>query len=62
MGGNNGFNVLVLTGEDAIMIPALAVIGAASMMYAVGYASYKLGQNLAEKVFNKKHVKEKTES
>lgn len=59
---NVELNVLLLVGKDAITIPALAVVGAASIMGAIGYGAYKLGQNLAEKVFEKKRVKNETES
>lgn len=55
-------NVLLLAGKDAIVIPALAVVGMASIIGTLGYGAYKIGQNFAEKVFEKKHVKNETES
>lgn len=59
---NVELNVLLLVGKDAIVVPALAIVGAASIIGTIGYGAYKFGQNLAEKVFEKKHVKNETES
>lgn len=59
---NVELNVLLLVGKDAIVIPALAVVGAASIIGAIGYGVHKIGQTLTEKVFEKKHAKDETES
>ena len=59
---NVELNVLLLVGKDAIIVPALAVVGTASIIGTIAYSAHKIGQNFAEKVFEKKHVKNETES
>lgn len=59
-------NVMILTGKEAIIIPCLAVIGAASIVGAVGYGIHKLTKKIRtvatgdDKSFNDK-VKERVE-
>lgn len=45
---SNTISVVMLVGKEAYLVPSLAVVGAASIMGAVGYGAYKLGK----KVYN----------
>ena len=46
--------IMILSGKEAIAIPCLAVVGAVSIVGAVGYGVYKLGKKVVDKVVNKK--------
>lgn len=46
--------VMILSGREVFVIPCLAVVGAASVMTAVGYGVYKLGKKVLTKVTDKK--------
>ena len=45
--------VMILSGREAIAIPCLAVVGAASIVVGVGYGVYKLGKKVLTKVTDK---------
>ena len=45
MDKNVEVNGIVFLGKEAIMMPCLAIIGAAGLISAAGYGLYKLGKN-----------------
>lgn len=49
-------DVMILTGKEAIAIPCLALVGAASIIGATGYGVYKLGKKVYNKFANKDKV------
>lgn len=55
-------DALVLIGKDALIIPALAMVGAASIAGAIGYGAFKLGQKVADKISEMISVENETES
>ena len=48
-------DIMILTGKEVIIVPCLAIIGAASIVGATGYGIYKLGK----KVYDKFAIKDK---
>ena len=50
--------IMILSGREAIVIPCLSVVGAASIVGAVGYGVYKLGKKVVTKVTEKHDEKE----
>lgn len=55
-------NVLMLTGKEALVVPCLATVGAASILSATAYGVYKLGRKVSEKMADIKCSKEQKES
>lgn len=54
MDKNVEVNGIVFLGKEAILMPCLAIIGAAGLITAAGYGLYKLGKNAITTVTNKK--------
>ena len=50
--------VMILSGREVFLIPCLAVVGAASIMGAIGYGVYRLGKTVVTNVTNVKHDEE----
>lgn len=42
-------NVMILTGKEAVIVPSLAVVGAASLIGITGYGLYKFGKSMYDK-------------
>lgn len=55
MNDNVKFKVTVLTGPERVVIPGLAFIGAAGILYTVSRGAYKLGEKVGR---TKKTLKE----
>lgn len=47
---SNTISVVMLVGKEAYLVPSLAVVGAASIVGAIGYGAYKLGKKVHDEL------------